>query len=123
MPLTTQELLLKDSELEALTRALANFGIADPIGQAALEAEELFVAYTARYTVPTSMAKRLQRALIIYQLYSQITAVNDAVQKAYEEAMKTLRDIRDGKFKSMAEADGIKLTGNTGSADVIPIRM
>lgn len=117
MALTKEQLLLPESELTQLTQALANAGYIEPFTTAGTEAEDVVATYTGAYTLGSGHAARLQRALIIHQLYSLIGAVSEAIQKAYDEAMKELRDIRDGKFPGLTDANGSTdaQTGGWGS--------
>lgn len=111
MPLAKEKLLLAQLELDQLERALANSGFTDPFPTAAAEAEAVVTTYTAAYTLSTAHAERLQRPIIIYDLYSRLGSVPEAVQKAYDAAMAELKDIRDGKFPGLTDATG----GSTGS--------
>lgn len=101
MPLTKTDLLLKDDELAQLTEALENLGIADPITQKAAEVAQLFTQYTARYVVGVENAKRLQRPIIIYELYALLGAATATITASKDAALQELRDIRDGKFANL----------------------
>ncbi len=113
MPLAKEKLLLKQAELDQLERALANSGFTEPFTTAAAEAEAVVNTYTAAYTLSTVHAERLQRPLVIYDLYSRLGSVPEAVQKAYDAAMSELKDIRDGKFPGLESSDG-STTHSTG---------
>lgn len=113
MPLAKEKLLLPQSDLDQIERALANSGFTDPFPTAAAEAEAVVNTYTSAYTLSSVHAERLQRPLVIYDLYSRIGSVPEAVQKAYDAAMAELRDIRDGKFPGLTDAEG-GTTGSTG---------
>ncbi len=118
MALTKTDLLLKEEELAQLTTALTNAGYEDPIGQAAAEAEELFTRYTSRYVIGSNDAKRLQRALIIGQLYALVGSVPQGHSDTMKAAIQELKDIRDGKFPMLEVAEGGKpndFTGGFGS--------
>ena len=104
MPFTSTDLSLPDAELSQLVAALANSGVADPVGGAVAEAESVVGQYTARYTVAENWRKRLMRPLAIHALYALLGRIPDAHQKAYDAAMSELRDIRDGKFPDLAPA-------------------
>jgi hypothetical protein len=111
MPLTKEQLGLQQQQLDQLERALANSTYTEPFTTAAAEAEAVVNTYTAAYTLSSVHAERLQRPLVIYDLYSRLGSVPEAVQKAYDAAMSELKDIRDGKFPGLTDATG----GNTGS--------
>ena len=106
MSLTTEKLLLPETELTALQRALANAGYPDAIPTKITEAEATVARYAAAYTLATADADRLARPLVIYDLYSLIGAVSEAAKKARDDAMAELRDIRDGKFPGLTDASG-----------------
>lgn len=114
MALTQDQLLLPDAELTALKTALSNAGYPDAIPTAAAEAEAVVTTYTSAFTLSSAHATRLQRPLVIHQLYTLIGAVSEAMQKAYDEAMKELREIRDGKFPGLEDAGG-STTSSTGA--------
>ena len=114
--LTAEQLLLPETELDQLKRALANAGYPDAIPTVAAEAADLVTSYTAAYTLGSAHAARLQRAVTIHQLYSLIGSVSDAIQKAYDQALDELKAIRDGKFKGLTPADSSDAqTGSWGS--------
>jgi phage gp36-like protein len=120
MPLAPTDLLLPDSELQALLAATANSGVADAVTRAATEAAGVVDDYTAKYTLSTARRDRLERAICIAALYTQAgSPVPDQHQRAYDAAMAELRDIRDGKFSDLppaAEAPVSAMTGAWGSA-------
>jgi hypothetical protein len=103
--LTAIDLLLPDDELTQITGALENLGIADPISQKCAEVAELFAQYTARYVIGDENAKRLQRPLIIYELYALIGAATETIAASKDAALQELRDIRDGKFPNLELAE------------------
>ena len=103
--LTKTDLLLKDDELAQLTEALENLGIADPIAQKAAEVAQLFAQYTARYIIGEENAKRLQRPIIIYELYALIGAASRTIEASKDAALQELKDIRDGKFPGLELAE------------------
>lgn len=106
MSLSAEKLLLPDAELTQLKTALANAGYPDAIPTAVTEAEATVARYTGAYSLAEADKDRLGRPLVIHQLYTLIGAVSDAIQKAADDAMKELRDIRDGKFPGLDSADG-----------------
>lgn len=106
MALTAEQLLLPEIELNQLIQALANAGYPDAIPTAAAEAADVVATYTGAYTLGSAHAAKLQRAIIIHQLYTLIGSVSEAIQKAADAAMQELKDIRDGKFPGLTPADG-----------------
>src|SRR5690606_7336650 len=61
--------------------------------------------YTLRYDLPELRQFRLVRALVLYELYARLGSIPQKRKDKYEEAMKELRDIRDGKFPDLALED------------------
>ena len=114
MPLTRDQLGLPEKVLLELQDALANAGYVEPFTTAAAEAEAVVTSYTSAYTLAAAHLQRLQRPLVIFDLYSKLGTIPEAVQKAYDEAMKELRDIRDGKFPGLTDASGSS-TSSTGA--------
>jgi hypothetical protein len=113
MPLERDQLGLSEQDLLQLQDALANAGFVEPFTTAAAEAEAVVNSYTVRYTLATAHLQRLQRPLVIRDLYSRLGSVPEAVQKSFDAAMSELRDIRDGKFKGLESSDG-STTHSTG---------
>lgn len=113
MSLSAEKLLLPDAELTALKTALANAGYPDAIPTKITEEEATVTRYTSAYTLATADKDRLARPLVIYALYSLIGAVSAAAQKARDDAMAELKDIRDGKFPGLTDSSG-GTTGQTG---------
>lgn len=106
MPLNRDQFGLSEKVLNELRDALANAGYTEPFTTAAAEAEATVQTYTAAYTLTTAHAERLQRALAVFDLYSRLGTIPEAVQKACDAALAELRDIRDGKFPGLTAADG-----------------
>lgn len=117
MPLTRDQFGLPEKVLLELRDALANAGFVEPFTTAAAEAAAVVASYTGAYALAAAHAQRLERALAIFDLYSKLGTIPEAVQKAYDEAMKELRDIRDGKFSGLESStgDATNSTGNWGS--------
>jgi hypothetical protein len=116
MPLTREQLLLPEKELEQLETALANSEVVEPFTTAAAEAAAQVTRYTSAYTLADADRSRLERPLVIYQLYSLVGSVSAAIQKAYDAAIAELKDIRDGKFPGLETSDGgTTSTGGWGS--------
>lgn len=126
MPLAPTDLLLPDSELQALLNATANAGVADPVSRAAEEAAGVVDDYSAKYLLSAPRRDRLERAICIASLYTLAgSSVPEHHQRAADAAMAELRDIRDGKFTDLpaaAEAPSSAVTGAWGSATRISAR-
>ncbi len=126
MAFTEADLLadISQAELDGIAKALVTAGDVDPIATTILEQTDKVEAYTLRYAVPEIRSNRLIRALVLWELYSRLGAIPEKRQVKYDEAMKELRDIRDGKFKDLALEDpaptGLSSTqGQWGSADKV----
>ena len=114
MPLERDQLGLPEKVLLELTDALANAGYTDPYPSACAEAAATVTRYTSAYSLAAADLQRLERALVLYDLYSHLGSVSDAVKDAYEKAMSELKDIRDGKFPGLASSDSSS-SGSTGA--------
>lgn len=102
--ITAADLSIPDATLVDLTDD-ANVGEIDGaiITAAIADAEALIHSYCSpRYEVPFDTApdvvKRLIRAVTKQALYERRDHVPEAVQAAYKEALKQLRDIADGRL-------------------------
>lgn len=89
-------------ELDGIAKALVNQGDPDPITTTIAEQVQKVEDYTLRYNVPEARSNRLVRALVLYELAARLGTIPEKRKIKYEEAMKELRDIRDGKFKDLA---------------------
>jgi hypothetical protein len=95
---------ISQEELDGIGKELAEEqpGDPDPIAATIAEQVQKVEDYTLRYDVPELRVKRLVRALVLYELYARLQSIPDKRKSKYDEAMKELRDIRDGKFKDLA---------------------
>lgn len=107
IPFTEADLLsdISSDELDGIGAQLVVFGDPDPIATTIAEQAQKVEDYTLRYNVPLDRAKRLVRALVLYELYARLSSPPEKRKYKYEEAMKELRDIRDGKFPDLAIED------------------
>jgi hypothetical protein len=105
MNFTKDNLLITAKEQTAITAALANTTETDPITTAVNQAVTQVEAYTARWAVPDAWLKKLVRALALHDLYAQFQEVPKNRADAYAQAMQELKDIRDGKFEMLDEAE------------------
>lgn len=92
-------------ELEGIARELVEQGDPEPIARTIEEQVQKVEDYTLRYEVPELRGKRLVRALVLFELYARLGTIPEKRREKYEEAMKELRDIRDGKFKDLKIED------------------
>ncbi len=115
MPYTTTDLGLPATEITQIEARLETLSGTD-IATVMAEQEGKVDQYTASYTIDAARRKRLWRPLAIYELYVLLKMVSEAVRRAYEDAMKELEAIRDGKFAStLAPASNPPTTNATGS--------
>jgi len=100
----TEEDLLVDisqEELDGIAKELVTSGNPEPIATTIAEQMQKVEDYTARFAVPELRYKRLVRALVLYELYARLAEIPAKRKLKQEEAMKELRDIRDGKFPDL----------------------
>lgn len=107
MEFTEQDLLvdISQEELDGVAKELVRLGDPEPIETTIAEQTQKVESYTLRYAMPASWVKRLVRALCLYELYARLGTIPEKRRAKYEEAMKELRDIRDGKFPDLALED------------------
>ena len=115
MPYTTIDLGLPSTEITQIETRLETLSGTD-IATVMAEQEGKVDQYTASYTLDAARRKRLWRPLAIYELYVLLKMVSDAVRRAYEDAMKELEAIRDGKFASTLPASATPPTVAGGGA-------
>ena len=96
---------ISQEELDGIAKSLVSEGDPEPIATTIAEQVQKVEDYTLRFNVPELRVKRLVRALVLYELYSRLGSLPAKRKDKYEEAMKELRDIRDGKFKDLAIED------------------
>lgn len=101
------DLLISDSELERIELALTSKDNPDPLTKLIAEQLAKVDHYTLKYDVPDADYDRLIRALVLYEAYCLIPGVvmPEAIKERYIDAMRELRDIRDGKHPDMALDD------------------
>jgi hypothetical protein len=120
MAFTESDLNVSQAEIDEVKAGLANTGQANPFPNAMAEAETKVRDWTSRYVVPEDTLKRLWRPLTLFALYTLVGDVGKSRKDAYDEAMKELTDIRDGKFQQYAAASPqpsgfLQTSGNWGS--------
>lgn len=105
MAFAESDLNVSQDEIDDLKDALANTGQANVFVNTMAERETQVRDWTAAYVVPEETLKRLWRPLVLFHLYGLCGPVPDYRQKAYDEAIKELAAIRDGKFPQYDLAD------------------
>ncbi len=100
----TEEDLLVDisqEELDGIAKELVSDGDPEPIARTIAEQLQKVEDYTARFEVPELRYQRLVRALVLFEIYARLAEIPKKRQTKYDEAMKELKDIRDGKFPDL----------------------
>jgi hypothetical protein len=107
MAFTETDLLadISQEELDGIGKELVELGGENPIEATIAEQVQKVEDYTLRWAVPELRLKRLTRPLVLWELYKRLGAIPDKRQTAYDEAMKELKEIRDGKFPDLAIQD------------------
>lgn len=124
MSFTADQLLLTDERKTQLIAALANTGLADPLGTCITEATADVDRYTAGYTIAQSSLDGWIRALALWKAFTVASlGVPDDIQKAYDAAITELKDIALGKRPNLPRTDEADdpntSTGTWGSATKI----
>ncbi|HMJ91681.1 MAG TPA: hypothetical protein VK530_17800 [Candidatus Acidoferrum sp.] len=90
-------LSIGDAELTEIQEALENLGQRDAVENAVVARDRYVRDQTARYIVPEDTLMRLWSAYVLFDLYTLLTGEMPANRKiAYDEAVKEMREIRDG---------------------------
>lgn len=105
---------ISDKELDALTTKLIAAGDPDPIASTVTEQSARMERYVHFYVVDDDWQRTLLRALVFWRLYQRIGSIPDKRQKSYDDALKELTQIRDGKFKTLPLADPAPADANAG---------
>lgn len=122
MAFTPDMLLLTQEKLGLLQTANTNAGISDPLTKACTEAESMVNDRTTGYQLTTDWHNRLVRAIAQFELWKNAGPIPDEVQKAYDQAIQDLGDIRDGKYPLLAKSDTGAGQAQSGSKTYIPPR-
>lgn len=96
---------ISEKELAGIADKLVVAGDPDPVDTAIAENQAKMQRFIHFYVVDDNWQKQLLRALVLWDLYKRLGSIPPKRQTAYDEAMKTLREIRDGKFKTLPLAD------------------
>ena len=104
MTFTRSDLLvdMSEKELGALTQKLVLQGDPDPVAATIAEQQARMERYIHVYVVPDDWQVTLLRALVLWRLVQRVGGIEEKRQKSYDEAMKELTGIRDGKYKFLA---------------------
>lgn len=96
---------ISDKELDPLATKLVQMGDPDPIASTIAEQQARMERYIHLYVVPDDWQRTLLRALVLWRIYQRIESIPEKRQKSYDDALKELTQIRDGKFKTIPLAD------------------
>lgn len=109
VPFTRDDLLadISDKELTTLTTKLVNDGDPAPVDTAIARAAAVVTRYTERYVLPAEQENGYVRDLALFFINPRLQAIPEKRQKAYDNTMRELREIRDGKFKDLPQADPV----------------
>jgi Bacteriophage Mu, Gp36 len=111
---------ISERELVAIAEKIVVPGDPDPITSTITEQQARMERYIHRYVVDDDWQKDLLRALVFWKLYKRLGSIPKKREAGYEEAMKELREIRDGKFpdvplKETPPEDIVSARGRSGS--------
>lgn len=96
---TQNKLGISADELNQIADALVGMGQPDSIITACAARDRHVRDTTAKYIVPEPTLQRLWGPLVVWDLYTLLPGeIPNNRQKAYDEAMAELKDIRDGKY-------------------------
>lgn len=113
------DLGLTDTALSQITAQRANAGLAAPVTDIIAGQLSFASGYTARWDVPDATLRPLVRALALWELLSPIGAATEDHRRSYDDALRVLEAIRDGKFANFAPAAvppaGLAARGQWGS--------
>lgn len=121
---TAEDLALGLRELEKLKLALANRGLTERLAQVIADAVAQVDLYTQGYTLTEAHYRRLVRGLAVYEAYRLAAGATEEHRKGYDDALKEITAIRDGKFPGLATSEQeagetAPARGNWGSRDKI----
>lgn len=108
---------ISDRELTTLVNHVLHAGDTDPETAAIARAQSTVDRYAARYALDDDTRKNFLRDLTLYYLCARVADVPANRQSAYDETMRELRDIRDGKYPDLPLADPAGEEGRWGSRE------
>lgn len=92
---------ISDKELTALTtKLIADGEPSDKVERTISEQAARVERYIALYALDVDHWRALVRPLVLLELYSRLSSPPEKRKDAAETALRELKDIRDGKFKS-----------------------
>ncbi|HVY69675.1 MAG TPA: hypothetical protein VHH73_07075 [Verrucomicrobiae bacterium] len=103
--LTESDLNVSQLEIDQLKAALANNGIANAFPNTIAEQLAKVDDYTLGWEIEDTRFLRLARSLVLHRLWSLTGPVPPNHQTNYDEAMRELAEIRDGKFPGLKRVD------------------
>jgi hypothetical protein len=92
-------------ELDGIAKTLTTATDPQPIATTISEQSRKVDDYTRRHALELERENRLVRALVLFELSARLGKIPEKRQRKYDEAMRELRDIRDGKFPDLALKD------------------
>lgn len=96
---------ISQEELSGIAATLVASGDPQPIASYIAASREKVDLYTNRYVLDDNHEKALIRALCLFELYSRLGSIPEKRKLKYDEAMRELREIRDGKFQDLPQKD------------------
>lgn len=111
--------IITQADVTALTSKQIAGG-ADPITAAINDSLDLVTMYADPLTLPDNALRMIWRALAVSQLYIAVSVVPDKRKEERAWAIKTLEQIRDGKFPNIvADASKLPATTETDNGEAI----
>jgi hypothetical protein len=122
MPFTEAQLGISQDEINKIKAALVNDGLADALAQAMAEAEQLVDDACASWEVPIETRRRHWRVLVLFDVWTRLKTVPEALAADYQKTQTALENIRAGKH-SYAEKTPSRprFTGGWGGAQKVAI--
>ena len=119
VPFTRTDLLgeISDRELTTLVTRVLHAGDTDPETAAIARAQATLDRYAGRFALDDDTQKDFLRDLALYYLCARVADVPPNRVAAYDETMRELRDIRDGKYPGLPTVDGGADQGRWGSRE------
>lgn len=119
VPFTRTDLLgeISDRELTTLVSRVLHAGDADPEAAAIARAQATLDRHAGRYLLDDDTQKGFLSDLALYYLCARVADIPPNRQAAYDETMRELRNIRDGKYRDLPLADAGQDTGHWGSRE------
>jgi hypothetical protein len=128
MPFTVQDLLLTEERKTQLTAALANLGVADPLGKIVGEASADVARLTRGYVIEESSVNGWIRVLALERAYLVAElGVPEDMATAADAAREELAAIASGRRPNLqlaaAPSTAPVSSGSWGSSPKVPIRL